>query len=90
MCLHKNHLSVQVKYDRTACDAWFQCAEEWDEFEMNLGEGKADLAGSEADEDGFFVREVPEDAEDLAKAAAEACPVDAISIIEDEEQTIPE
>lgn len=86
----KNRLPVQVRYDRTACDAWFQCTEEWDEFEMNLAEGKADLAGAEADEDGLFVREVPEDAEELAKAAAESCPVDAITIIEDGEQTIPE
>lgn len=52
---------------------------------MNLSEGKADLVSAEEIEDGMFVREVPEEATEQVKAAAEACPVDAIAVIEDDQ-----
>jgi ferredoxin len=81
---------MKVKYDRMACDGWFQCTQEWDAFEMDPISGKADLDGSEANSDDLFVRSVPEGSEDAAKAAAEACPVDAIKVYnEDGEQIIP-
>lgn len=73
---------MQIRYDRMACSGWFQCVQEWDAFEMNTAEGKADLAGSEEVPDGVFVREVPEEYEDEAREAVKACPVDAISIEE--------
>jgi ferredoxin len=56
---------------------------------MNMMAGKADLEDSTEEEDGIFVREVPEDMEDAAKSAAESCPVDAIYIYEDDEQILP-
>jgi len=53
-------------------------------------EGKAILTDSEEVEDGTFVREVPDDAELDAKFAARSCPVDAITIYDDDgEQLIP-
>lgn len=81
---------MKVEYDRVACNAWFQCVQEWDAFEMNMAEGKAEFEGAEETEDGLFVREVPEGAEEKAKAAAETCPVDAIVVYEDGEQIVPE
>ena len=81
---------MKVKYDRIACTGWFQCVQDWDAFEMNMGEGKADLEGSTETEDGVFVLEIPTDAEDDAKAAAESCPTDAIAVYDDEgNQLVP-
>lgn len=81
---------MKVEYDRLACSAWFQCVQEWDAFQMNMAAGKADLEGADETEDGVFVREVPEGAEDEAVAAAESCPVNAITVYEDGEQVAPE
>jgi ferredoxin len=79
---------MKVRFDRDTCIGMFQCVAEWDAFEENTAEGKADLADSEAVASGIFEREVPEDAELDAKFAARACPVDAIEIYEDEEQVV--
>jgi ferredoxin len=81
---------MRVEYDRTACTGWFQCIQEWDALSMNMAEGKADFDGAEERESGVFVRDVPEDAEAAAKAAAESCPVDAIAVYEDGEQIVPD
>jgi ferredoxin len=70
----------------------FQCVAEWDAFEEDQDEGKADLADSEpsGDDPDVYVREVPEDAELDAKFAARACPVDAIAVYDDDgEQLVP-
>jgi ferredoxin len=68
----------------------FQCVEEWDAFEPDRDDGKADLVGSEERETDIFVREVPENAELDAKFAARTCPVDAIVIYDDDgEQLVP-
>ena len=81
---------MKVEYDRTACAAWFQCVQKWDAFEMNMTAGKADLEDAEETEDGLFVREIPTGAEEKARAAAEACPVDAIRLLDDDgEQILP-
>jgi ferredoxin len=81
---------MEVKYDRMACDGWFQCTQEWDAFEMDPIAGKADLEGSKVNPDDLLVRSVPEEHEDAAKAAAESCPVDAIKIYnKDGEQIVP-
>lgn len=82
--------TVKVEYDRTACAGWYQCVQEWDVFEMNIANGKADLDGSTETDDGVFVLEVPNEAEDAAKAAAETCPVDAIEVYDaDGDRLIP-
>jgi ferredoxin len=79
---------MKVRFDRDTCIGMFQCVAEWDAFEENQDEGKADLADSEAIESGIFEREIPDDAELDAKFAARACPVDAIEIHEDGDQVV--
>lgn len=79
---------MRVEFDRQRCDGWFQCVQEWDAFEMNVVEGKADLDAAEEDDTGDFVRDVPPKAQDLAIRAAEACPVDAIDILDDNGERI--
>ncbi len=79
---------MKVRFDRETCIGMFQCVAEWDAFEENQDEGKADLADSEEIEADIFEREVPEDAELDAKFAARTCPVDAIEIYEDGEKLI--
>ncbi|MFB6184038.1 MAG: ferredoxin [Haloarculaceae archaeon] len=81
---------MRVEYDRDTCIGMFQCVAEWDAFEKDEDAGKAILDGSEEIEDGLFVREVPDGAELDAKFAARACPVDAITVYDDDgEQIIP-
>jgi ferredoxin len=66
----------------------FQCVAEWDGFERDEDAGKAVLVdGDEADDD-LFRREIPEDAEFDAKFAARACPVDAISVYDDDGEQV--
>lgn len=71
---------MRVEYDRSACAGWYQCVQEWAAFEMDIADGKAVLEGGTESDDGVFVREVPKEAEEAAKAAAETCPVDAIEL----------
>ena len=81
---------MRIEYDRDTCIGMFQCTAEWDAFERDEDAGKAVLADAEADEDGVFVREVPEDAELDAKFAARSCPVEAIAVYDDDgEQLVP-
>jgi ferredoxin len=81
---------MYVEYDHDTCIGMFQCVAEWDAFERDEDAGKAVLVdGEERDED-MFVREVPENAELDAKFAARTCPVDAITIYDDDgEQLVP-
>ena len=79
---------MEVRFDRDTCIGMYQCVAEWDAFEENTAEGKADLADSEMVESGIFEREIPEDVELDAKFAARACPVDAIEVYEDGERII--
>jgi ferredoxin len=81
---------MRIEYDRAICNGWFQCMQEWSEFEMNIEEGKADLDGAESRSNNTFVREVPEEAEAAARRAAESCPVDAIELYNDGEKVGPE
>lgn len=81
---------MKIEYDRETCIGIFQCVDEWDAFVKNLDDGKADLDGAEEVDDQTFVREVPEDAEFDAEFAARVCPVDAITLYDDDgEQLIP-
>lgn len=81
---------MQIEFDRDTCIGMYQCVAEWDAFEKNLDEGKADLGGSEETDEDIFIREVPEGAELDAKFAAQVCPVDAIVVYDDDgEQLVP-
>ncbi len=81
---------MHVEFDRDTCIGMFQCTAEWDAFQRDEDDGKADLVDSEEREADVFVREVPDGAELDAKFAARACPVDAIVLYDDDgEQLIP-
>jgi ferredoxin len=81
---------MRIEYDRDTCIGMFQCVAEWEAFERDEDAGKAVLADSEEVDEGVFARDVPEDAELDAKFAARACPVDAITVYDDDgEQLIP-
>lgn len=81
---------MRIEFDRRTCSAWFQCVQHWDAFEMNIAESKADLEDAEEIEDDLFARAVPEAVEEDAKNAAEACPVDAIEVYDDDgNQIVP-
>ncbi|AUV83688.1 ferredoxin [Salinigranum rubrum] len=79
---------MHIEYDRDTCIGMFQCVDEWEAFQKNLDDGKADLEGSEERDDGVFVREVPDDAEFDAEYAARVCPVDAIKLFDDDGEQI--
>ena len=81
---------MRIEYDRDTCIGMFQCVAEWEAFERDETAGKAVLADGEETEPDLFAREVPEDAELDAKFAARACPVDAITLYDDDgEQVVP-
>ena len=81
---------MRIEFDRDTCIGMFQCVAEWDAFEEDTDAGKAVLADSDEVEEDLFAREIPEDAELDAKFAARACPVDAITVYDDDgEQLIP-
>ena len=75
---------MKIRFDRDTCIGMFQCVAEWDAFERDEADGKADLAESEEVAPDVFEREVPDDAELDAKFAARSCPVDAIEIYDDD------
>ncbi|PSQ56626.1 ferredoxin [Halobacteriales archaeon SW_8_68_21] len=79
---------MRVEFDRDTCVGMFQCVAEWDAFEKNLNDGKADLTdGTEEDED-LFVVEVPDGEKLDAKFAARSCPVDAIKVYDDDGEQV--
>jgi ferredoxin len=81
---------MRIEFDRDTCIGMFQCVAEWDGFEKDEEAGKAILVDGEDVGDDVVAREVPEDAELDAKFAARACPVDAITVYDDDgEQVIP-
>ncbi len=79
---------MKVRFDRDTCIGMFQCTAEWDAFEEDTDDGKADLAGAEEVEPDVFEREVPDGAELDAKFAARSCPVDAIEVYDDGDQVV--
>ncbi len=81
---------MRVEFDRDTCIGMFQCVAEWEGFERDETAGKAVLVDGTEDAPDLFVREVPPDEELDAKFAARACPVDAITIYDDDgNQLIP-
>ncbi|WP_418285403.1 ferredoxin [Halorubrum sp. DTA46] len=79
---------MRVKFDRDTCIGMYQCVAEWDGFEKDMNDGKADLVNGEEESADVFVVEVPEGEELDAKFAARVCPVDAIEVYEDGEQVV--
>jgi len=82
---------MRIEFDRDTCIGMFQCVAEWgDGFERDEDAGKAVLVDGEEVEEDVFAREIPGDAELDAKFAARTCPVDAITVYDDDgEQIIP-
>lgn len=81
---------MRIEYDRDTCIGIYQCVDEWERFEKDMDAGKADLVGAEEDEEGTFVLEVPDGEEFDAEMAARVCPVDAITLYDDDgEQFVP-
>ncbi|MDH5018794.1 ferredoxin [Halobacterium rubrum] len=82
---------MRVEFDRDTCIGMFQCVAEWgDGFEEDTDAGKAVLVDGEEVEEDLFAVEVPDGDELDAKFAARACPVDAITVYDDDgEQLVP-
>ena len=81
---------MQVEFDRDTCIGMFQCVAEWDGFEKDKDAGKAILLDSEETDQDTFVTDVPAEEELDAKFAARVCPVDAITVYDDDgEQLVP-
>lgn len=90
MCPLFEGIRMRIEFDRDTCIGMFQCTDEWEAFQENRDDGKADLVDGEQTEGNVFVREVPEGAEIDAEFAARTCPVDAITLYDDDgEQVIP-
>lgn len=81
---------MRIEFDRDACIGMYQCVDEWEGFEKDMDAGKATLLeGEEADED-VFVRTVPDDEEFDAEMAGRVCPVDAITVYDENgDQLVP-
>ena len=79
---------MKIEFDRDTCIGMFQCVDEWDGFEKDMDDGKADLLDSEETEEDIFVAEIPEGEEFDAQYAARVCPVDAIKVYDDEGEQI--
>ena len=81
---------MEVEFDRDTCIGMFQCVAEWDGFEKDKDAGKAILLDSEETDQDTFVTDVPAEEELDAKFAARVCPVDAITVYDDDgEQLVP-
>ncbi len=81
---------MRIEFDRETCTGMFQCVHEWEPFQPDRDAGKAVLVGAEEVEPGRFVLEVPEDEAFEAEMAARVCPVEAITLYDDDgEQLVP-
>ncbi|WEL18573.1 Ferredoxin [Halorhabdus sp. SVX81] len=81
---------MRIAFDRETCIGMFQCVVEYDAFERDEDAGKAVLVDGEETDDGMVTLDVAADEELDAKFAARTCPVDAITVYDDEgEQLVP-
>ena len=81
---------MRIEFDRQTCIGMYQCVDEWDAFTEDMDAGKASLADAEEVETDTFVRSVPPEAAFDAEMAARVCPVDAITLYDDDgEQLVP-
>ncbi len=67
----------------------FNCVAEWEQFVEDNDADKATLIGAEETRPDLYVHEIPENEEVEAKMAARVCPVDAITIIDGDDQIVP-
>lgn len=79
---------MHVEFDRDTCTGIFNCVHEWEQFIEDRDAGKATLVGSDEVETDLYAREVPEGDEFDAEMAARVCPVDAITLYDDEGQQV--
>ena len=83
-------LTMRVEFDRDTCTGIFNCVHEWEKFVEDRDAGKATLVGSDEVETDQYARNIPEDEEFETEMAARVCPVDAITVFDDEgNQLIP-
>tara|TARA_B100001013_G_C24480326_1_gene390999 strand:- start:222 stop:464 length:243 start_codon:yes stop_codon:yes gene_type:complete len=75
---------MKIEFDRYTCTGMFQCVHEWEAFQKNLKQGKADLINSIEERENILTIEVPKGEEFEAEMAARVCPVDAIKLYDDE------
>ncbi len=81
---------MRIEFNRETCIGMFQCVDEWSGFTQDPDAGKAILEGGDESAPDRFVREVPEGEEFDAEMAARVCPVDAITLYDDDgEQLVP-
>lgn len=81
---------MRIEFDRDTCIGMFQCVDEWAGFKADKDAGKAVLADGKAIEEDVFAVEVPEGEEFDAEFAGRVCPVDAITVYDDDgEQIVP-
>lgn len=81
---------MYVEFDRDTCTGIFNCVHEWEKFVEDRDAGKATLVESDEFETDHYRRDVPDGDEFDAKMAARVCPVDAITIYDEEgEQLVP-
>lgn len=87
-----NHVppKATIRYDRSNCEGFFVCnAVDPDNFEEVEGEQVVDLICGEEVEDGIWEKTIEgEEAIELAKQAAQGCPVDVIQVIEQEAEEV--
>ncbi len=75
---------MRIEFDRDTCIGMFNCVEEWEKFVADRDVGKASLVGSDQERSDIYVRDVPSGEEFDARMAARVCPLDAITVYEDE------
>lgn len=75
---------MYIEFDRYTCIGAFQCVSEWEAFQENRTDGKADLNDADEVAENVFARPVPSDTETNARWAARVCPVDAITVYADD------
>ncbi|MCH7661232.1 MAG: ferredoxin [Euryarchaeota archaeon] len=81
---------MRIEYDRDTCIGIYQCVDEWSKFEKDMDAGKAELVDAEETVEDTFVLDVPDGEEFDAEMAARVCPVDAITLYDDDgEQMVP-
>jgi ferredoxin len=81
---------MRIEFDRETCVGMFNCVKEWRPFIEDRDAGKATLVDSGEAEPEQYVLEVPEGEEFNAKMATRVCPVDAITVYDDDgKQLIP-
>ena len=81
---------MHVEFDRDTCVGMFNCVAEWEKFVEDRDAGKATLVDSQSVDGDRYLREVPDGEEFDAKMAARVCPVDAITVYDDDgEQIVP-